>query len=89
MRTSGGNINAIWEVLFAIAGVAVGLPLALYASRKFRRSKGAAFASALFFSFGLIRPQQRDLMEEAQDQTKRKKDDRSGDPPTPGIAVDE
>jgi len=79
-------MNTAWGALFAIAGLAFGLPLALYAARKFRRSKGAALAGALFFSFGLIHPQQRDLMEEAQDQTKRKKDDRSGDPPEPGAA---
>jgi hypothetical protein len=55
--------------------------------RRMRASKrlrmGAALASGLLFSFVFYEGKNRALIEESEDETKRKKDDQSGDPPEP------
>ena len=85
-------MSAVSQILFwlivAVAAVAAGLALGIATMRSMRRSKrGAAMvvASALFLSFGFFGGQQQEWVEESKDETKRKKDDRSGDPPIPGI----
>ena len=70
----------------ALATAAAGLALGLATMRGMRRSKrGAALivASALFMPFGFLGGRQQEWVEESKDETKRKKDDRSGDPPVP------
>jgi len=73
--------------LWALAGVAVALPLALYTMKRVRVSKrfrtGAAFAAALLSAFAWYEARDRGAIEESEHETKRKKDDQSGDPPDP------
>ena len=52
--------------------------------RRLSRNKGVALASALFFSFGVFQPQAQETIQESKDETRRKKDAQSGDPPTTG-----
>jgi hypothetical protein len=75
-------------VAWTFAGILIGLPLAILTMQKLRGSKrlrtGAAFAAVLLSSFAFQVPRDRGLVEESEDETKRKKDDRrSGDPPVP------
>jgi len=55
--------------------------------RHLRRSKhggAVAFASALLLSFDIVNPRNHDIIQEAANETKRKKDSQSGDPPDTG-----
>ena len=79
----------ILELALAVAGLAVAMPLGLFVMRQIRRSnpKGAmAVASALmlFLSPYFINTRGRDLVEETGNETRRKKDSQSGDPPDTG-----
>jgi hypothetical protein len=78
-----------FDVLWFVAGLALALPLGLLAMRLMRRAnpKGTmAVASALmlFLSPYFFDTRGRDLVEETGNETKRKKDSRSGDPPVTG-----
>ena len=81
-----------FNLLCAIAGVALAIPLSLMSVRRMRTSKrwagSVAFTSALFFAFEPYSGRNRALVEEAMDETKSKKDERSGDPPVPRIDAD-
>ena len=73
----------------AACGIVLALPVGLITMRLMRRAnpKGTmAVASALmlFLSPYFINTRDRDLVEETGNETKRKKDARSGDPPDPG-----
>jgi hypothetical protein len=77
------------DFLWFFAGVAIALPLGLLAMCLMRRAnpKGTmAVASALmlFLSPYFINTRGRDLVEETGNETKRKKDSQSGDPPVIG-----
>ncbi len=76
--------------LWAAAGLALAAPFSIYAMRQIRASKrlrtGAAFAAALLSSFAFYEARDRGAVEETEGETKRKKDDQSGDPPTLGGA---
>ena len=76
---------AVWSA----AGIVVGLCLAIPVMQRIRGSKrlrtGAAFAAALLSSFVFFDPRDRAAILESEAETKRKKDDRSGDPPSPGL----
>lgn len=81
---SGVLLNTLWILI----GVSLGLWGGLWIMQRLRKSNrhgGVALASALFFSFGFVDPRGRDLIEETSDETKRRKGDQSGDPPTPGL----
>lgn len=73
------------SALWSVAGIAAALPVALYATRHLRASKqlrvGAALAAVLLSSFAFYEARDRGAIEESEAETKRKKDDRSGDPP--------
>jgi len=75
---------------WTFAGILIGLPLAILTMQRLRASKrlrtGAAFAAVLLSSFAFYNPNETAALEESEDETKRKKDDRSGDPPIPGGA---
>ena len=76
-----------FDFLGIAAGLAFGLALALLTMRHLRRSKhggAVAFASALLFSFDIVNPRNHDMIQEATNDTKRKKDSQSGDPPVAG-----
>ena len=76
-----------WVVpsLWAVAGVLAGMVLGVVATKHLRASKrlrtGAAFAAALLSSFVWYDTRDRAAIEETENETKRKKDDQSGDPP--------
>jgi hypothetical protein len=74
--------------LWSAAGIAIGLALALPTMRHLRWSKrlrtAAAFAAALLSSFAYFDTRDRAAIEETEGETKRKKDDQSGDPPKTG-----
>lgn len=80
-------IHGVLSPLWAIAGIVLALPVALFVMGHLRASKrlrtGAAFAVALLSSFAFYSPPDRGAIEETENETKRKKDDQSGDPPTP------
>ena len=70
----------------AVATLVVGIALGVATMRSIRRSKrGAAFmvAATLFTSFAFLGGRQADWVEESKDETKRKKENPSGDPPVP------
>jgi hypothetical protein len=73
------------SIAFAIAGVLIAIPLAIWATRAMGRKRSAGFvvASALLLSFPFLGQRGPELMEEAKDTTKRKKDAQSGEPPVP------
>jgi heme/copper-type cytochrome/quinol oxidase subunit 3 len=83
-------VSVLSQIFFwliaALATAALGVALGLAVMRSMRRSKrgaGLVVASALFLSFGFLGGRQQEWVEESRDETKRKKDDRSGDPPVP------
>ncbi len=72
-------------LLFAVAGIVVAIPLSLWVWRhKPKRSAGFVVASALLFSFPFLGGRGPELIEEAKDETNRKKDAQSGEPPVAG-----
>jgi hypothetical protein len=76
-----------FDVLWFVPGLALALPLGLLTMRHLRRSKhggAVAFASALLLSFDIVNPRNHDIIQEAANETKRKKDSQSGDPPDTG-----
>jgi len=72
----------LW-VAGAIAAVAIGLGLGIAGMRSQRRSGGRAAAGALFSAFDVYSGKGPELVEEAKEETRRKKGGQSGDPPSP------
>lgn len=75
------------SIALAIAGVLIAIPLSLFATSKARRSKrsaGFVVASALLLSFPFLGQRGPELIEESKDETTRKKDAQSGEPPIDG-----
>ncbi len=84
----GRAMNEAFHLLLWVAGaiatVALGLALGIGAMRGHRRAGGrSAAASALFTAFDVLDGRGPELVEEAKDETKRKKGGPSGDPPSP------
>lgn len=79
------------SALWALAGIILAFPVALFVMGRMRASKrfrtAATFAAVLLSSFGFYAPPDRGAIEETESETKRKKDDQSGDPPTPDAAA--
>jgi hypothetical protein len=76
----------ILSIALAIGGVVIAIPLSIWAVRaggSRKRSAGFVVASALLLSFPFLGQRGPDLIEEAKDTTKRKKDAQSGEPPSP------
>jgi hypothetical protein len=80
-------MNEIFHLLLwvvgGVAAVALGLALGIGAMRGQRRSGGGAAAGALFSAFDVYGGKGPELVEEAKEETRRKKDGQSGDPPSP------
>jgi hypothetical protein len=80
--------HGVLSALCALAGIILALPVALFTMGRIRASKrfrtGATFAAALLSSFAFYDARDRGCIEESEGETKRKKDDQSGDPPIPG-----
>ena len=79
-------VKILLDVTCAAGGIAAALALGLFTMRQIRRSNpqgAAAIASALmlFMSPCYIDKRGQDLVEDTIDETKRKKDSQSGDPP--------
>jgi hypothetical protein len=75
------------SIVLAIAGVLIAIPLSLWATsgtRHAKRSAGFVVASALLLSFPFLGQRGPELIEESKDETNRKKDAHSGEPPVPG-----
>jgi hypothetical protein len=73
----------LFSILCVLAAMAVGLPLAIWATAPLRKNgKAFAIASALFMTFGVYNPSQTKIVEgrEDTDHAKRRK---AGDPPEP------
>ena len=74
------------SIVLAVAGVLIAIPLSIWAVRagsSRKRSAGFVVASALLLSFPFLGQRGPELIEEAKDTTKRKKDAQSGEPPSP------
>ncbi len=80
--------DALIAIAAVIVGVLLAIPISLYATRGLRRntkrSRGFALASALFFAFPFFGGRGPELIVEAKDTARRKKDAESGDPPVTG-----
>jgi hypothetical protein len=84
-------MTILLTIALVIAGILIAIPVSIWATSGTRRAKrGAGFvvASALLLSFPFIGDRGPELMEEANNETKRKKDAQSGEPPTAGGAPD-
>lgn len=80
-------MTVLLSIALAIAGVLLAIPVSLWAtsgSRRARRSAGFIVASALLLSFPFLGQRGPELIEESNDETNRKKDAQSGEPPVPG-----
>lgn len=72
-------------IVLAVAGILLAIPLSIWATtgkRRSKRSAGFVVASALLLSFPFLGQRGPELIEEAKDETKRKKDAQSGEPPS-------
>jgi hypothetical protein len=83
-----GMFYYVMSGLGVVAGIAVGLAAGLYAMGRMNRAKSRgsfALASALFLSVGHgYNNRGQNLLHESSDETIRKKNSKSGDPPDPG-----
>jgi hypothetical protein len=80
-------VTLLISIALAIAGVLIAIPLSIWATsgtRRAKRSAGFVVASALLLSFPFLGQRGPELIEESKDETKRKKDAQSGDPPIAG-----
>ncbi len=80
-------MTTLLSIAAAIAGVLIGIPLALWATHSLRRSKRSAgfiIASSLLLSFPFLGQRGPELIEESHDEARRKKDAQSGEPPVTG-----
>lgn len=81
-----GVLHFLLCLAVAVATLVAGIALGVATMRSIRRSKrGAALmvAATLFTSFAFLGGRQAEWAEESKDETKRKKEDPSGDPPVP------
>jgi hypothetical protein len=82
-------MHVLQSILWTAAGIALGLALSLVTMQRLRASKrlrtGAAFVAVLLSSFAFHNPRDIGALEESEDETRRKKDNQSGDPPEPEV----
>ena len=81
-------LNVFVDVLAALAGLVLALCVCLLMIRNKRLSRrfgGAAVAGAMLLGLGnVFGGSQQEAVQESKDETSRKKDAQSGEPPVPG-----
>lgn len=74
-------------VACSVIGIALGLTLGIFAMRRMGTSKrwrsAGALAIVLLSAFAFYVPRDRDIIQDSERETQRKKGDKSGDPPVP------
>jgi hypothetical protein len=79
-------MTTLLTIALVIAGILIAIPLSIWATsgtRRAKRSAGFVVASALLLSFPFLGQRGPELIEESKDETNRKKDAQSGEPPRP------
>ena len=77
-------IKVLVELLLGAAGIVASLWLGVLIMRSARRSgRGAGAAAAVFASFDFVEPRKLELVQEAVDEVKHGRADKSGEPPLP------